>query len=87
VNMYEFAGLRGGAVRRRRGGGSIGVVVDALALLGEVSARGVSGVLRGRGNSAIITNRLYVAFLGILPTSSHGGFGVPRFQVCCRANC
>jgi hypothetical protein len=46
VNMYEFTGLRGGAVRRRRGGGSIGVVVDALALLGEVSARGVSRVLR-----------------------------------------
>lgn len=63
MNMYEFTGLRGGAVRRRRGGGSIGVVVDALALLGEVSARGVSGVLRGGGNSAIITNGLYVEWM------------------------
>jgi hypothetical protein len=61
--MYEFTGLRGGAVRRRRGEGSIGVVVDALALLGEVLARGVSGALRGGGNSAIITNGLYVEWM------------------------
>jgi hypothetical protein len=58
VNIYEFVGLSFGALFARRFGGNVDAVdceaVPALLRFGEVSARGIRGVLlAGRGSKPI----------------------------------